>query len=66
MNVSEAADFEPEKVVQQELKQIPGFVSEPNFEEDISIEVEPEEDEAQVSRGDPENEDDSDELQDLK
>ena len=43
LNVSEVADFEPEKLVQQELKQMPGFVSEPNFEEDISIEVEDEE-----------------------
>jgi hypothetical protein len=45
---------------------MPGFVSEPNFEEDISIEVEPEEDAAQNDRIDPENEDDSEELQDLK
>ena len=45
---------------------MPGFVSEPNFEEDISIEVEQEEDVVQSEQIDPENEDDSDELQDLK
>ncbi len=65
LNVSEVADFEPEKVVQQELKQMPGFVSEPNFEDDISIEVEPEDDQqVQSERAEPE--DDSDELHDLK
>jgi hypothetical protein len=37
------ADFEPEKVIQHELKAMPGFVSEPNFEDDISIEVEQDE-----------------------
>lgn len=43
---------------------MPGLiVSEPNFEEDISIEVEPEEDAAEGQvKVDPENEDDSDEL----
>jgi len=45
---------------------MPGFVSEPNFEEDISIEVESEEDAAKNERIEQENEDDSEELQDLK
>jgi hypothetical protein len=47
---------------------MPGFVSEPNFEEDISIDVEPEDDENIVrqKKEDAEDDSDSDEYEDLK
>ena len=44
---------------------MPGFVSEPNFEEDISIEVE-DDDQLEVRDRDIYPDDDSEDLQDLK